>query len=135
MESPTRRARREVGPFGKLELERNGGPKMRKLIIAMLLVLIVSFAAYAGETVRVYDNKYQLKYVYDLEKGRVYDMRYQLQYIVKDNRVYDNKYQPRYIFDADKGRIYDYGYNLQYTIKGDRVYDIKYYPVYYLERK
>jgi hypothetical protein len=127
-------------PFGfkdvtKLSFRSNGESKMRKLIIAMLLVLIVSFAAFAGETVRVYDNKCQLKYIYDVEKGRVYDTRYQLQYIVEDNRVYDYKYQPKYIYDAEKGRIYDYGYNLQYTIQGDRVYDIRYYPGYYLERK
>jgi len=127
-------------PFGfkdvtKLSFGSNGESKMRKLIIAMLLVLIVSLAAFAGETVRVYDNKYQLKYIYNAEKGRVYDTRYQVQYIVEGNRVYDNKYQPKYIYDAEKGRIYDYGYNLQYTIQGDRVYDVRYYPVYYLERK
>ena len=49
---------------------------MRKFIMAILLVLLVSVAAFAGEKVRVYDNKYQLKYVYDVEKGRVYDTRY-----------------------------------------------------------
>ena len=79
-------------PFGfkditKLSFRSNGESKMRKLIIAMLLVLIVSFAAFAGETVRVYDNKCQLKYIYDVEKGRVYDTRCQLQYIVEDNPV------------------------------------------------
>ena len=67
---------------------------MRKVIMAILLVLLVSCIVFAGETVRVSDSKYQLKYIYDVESGRVYDTRYQLRYRVEDNRVYDSKYQP-----------------------------------------
>lgn len=78
---------------------------MRKLIIAILVVLIVSSTAFAGETVRVYDNKYQLKYVYDAERGRVYDTRYQLQYIVEKSRIYDYRYQPKYIYEAGRTNL------------------------------
>ena len=119
----------------KLAIGRNGDPKMRKSIISIVLIFLFSLPVFAGETVRIYDNNYQLKYVYDVESGRIYDTRHQLRYRVEDNRVYDYKYQPTYIYDADKGKIYDYGYNLQYRIEGNRVYDTKYYPVYYLERK
>ena len=65
----------------------------------MLLVLIVSLAAFAGETVRVYDNKYQLKYIYDAEKGRIYDYGYNLQYTIQGDRVYDVRYCPVYYLE------------------------------------
>ena len=82
---------------------------MKRTILAFLIILVLSFQAFAGETVRVYDSKYQLKYIYDVESGRVYDTRYNLRYRVEGNRVYDHKYQPIYMYDADKGTIYDYG--------------------------
>ena len=108
---------------------------MKRTIFAFLIILVFSFSAFAGETVRIYDMQYQLKYIYDVESGRVYDTRYQLQYRVENNRVYDSRYQPIYMYDPDKGTIYDYGYNLQYKIEGNTVYDTKYYPVYNLERR
>jgi hypothetical protein len=62
---------------------------MRKLIIVMLLVLRVSFAAFTGETVRAYDNKYQLKNIYDAAEKQIYDDGYNLQYTIPSDRVYD----------------------------------------------
>jgi hypothetical protein len=109
--------------------------RMKRTIFAFLIIHVLSFQVFAGETVRVYDSKYQLKYIYDVESGRVYDTRYQLRYIVENNRIYDHKYQPTYMYDADAGTIHDYGYNLQYRIEGNTVYDTKHYPVYKLERK
>ena len=94
---------------------------MKRTILAFLIIFVLSFQVFAGETVRVYDNKYQLKYIYDVESGRVYDTRYQLRYIVENNRIYDHKYQPTYMYDADAGTIHDYGYNLQYKIEGNTV--------------
>ena len=108
---------------------------MKKVILAVFLILALCLPVFAGETVRVYDSKHQLKYIYDVEKGRGYDTKYQLRYIVKDDHIYDYKYQPKYIYDAKKGRIYTIDYSLKYEIKNDRVYNTKYYPVYYLQRK
>ena len=102
---------------------------MKRTILAFLIILVISFQVFASETVRVYDSKYQLKYIYDVESGRVYDTRYQLRYTVENNRVYDSNYQPIYTYDPDKGTIYDYGYNLQYRIEGNTVYDTQYYPI------
>jgi hypothetical protein len=84
---------------------------MKRTIFAFSIIFMLSFQVFAGETVRIYDNKYQLKYVYDVESGRVYDTRYQLRYTVEGNRVYDSKYQPVYMYDADKGTIHDYRYS------------------------